>query len=68
MLLGVMTIIPKTSKNSKKELELFLDLEVPNLPYEIPVTYREYEQMRTYFVQKYMDYYLNKEKDNKYGK
>lgn len=68
MLLGVMTIIPKTLKSSKKELDLFLDLEVPDLPYEVPVTYRDYEQMRTYFVQKYMDSYLNKEEDNNHGK
>ena len=45
----------------------FLDLEVPNLPYPYPVTYREYAEMQTYFIQKYMSYYLNSNKEDYNG-
>jgi len=44
-----------------------LDLEVPNLPYSFPVSNREYDEMLTYFVQKYMQYHLNKGKEEDYG-
>lgn len=57
----------KILKNSEENTNPFLELEVPGLPYGFPVTYGEYASMRTYFVQKYMDYYLNKEEEQTHG-
>ena len=55
-------MILKNIRRSPEMNTLFLDeknMEVPNLPYDFPITYLEYEIMLTYFVQKYMKNYLD---------
>ena len=64
---GTIMTLKKILKNSDENTDPFLELEVPDLPYDFPITYREYESMRTYFCQKYMDYHLNKEEEQTNG-